>query len=83
MTVDPNVNNNENINIEWSGHQSIPVDRYTESNVTSGSGSVYTVTLTISPLAVQDDSTMVTCTATVTGGTTATVSDDITINMMC
>ena len=82
MTLDPAVNNNENINIEWSGHQSIPEDRYTVSDIMRGSGSNYTATLIISPLAVQDDDVMITCTGTVTGGTSATANDDVTINVM-
>ena len=51
-----------------------------------GSGSNYTATLIINPLAVQDDDVMITCTATVTatvtGGTSATANDDVTINVM-
>ena len=81
MTLDPAVNNNEYINIEWSGLQSISEDRYTVSDIMRGSGSNYTATLIISPLAVQDD-VMITCTATVTGGTSATANDDVTINVM-
>ena len=80
MTLDPAVNNNENINIEWSGHQSISED--TVSDIMRGSGSNYTATLIISPLAVQDDDVMITCTATVTGGTSATANDVVTINVM-
>ena len=82
MTLDPTVNDNEYINIEWSGHQSISEDRYTVSDVMRGSGSNYTATLIISPLAVQDDDVMITCTVTVTGGTSATANDDVTINVM-
>ena len=82
ITLDPTVNNNEYINIEWSGHQSISEDRYTVSDIMRGSGSNYTATLIISPLAVQDDDVMITCTGTVTGGTTATANDDVTINVM-
>ena len=82
MTLDPAVNNNEYINIEWSGHQSISEDRYTVSDVMRGSGSNYTATLIISPLAVQDDDSIITCTATVIGGTSATANDDVTINVM-
>ena len=80
MTLDPAVNNNEYINIEWSGLQSISVD--TVSDIMIGSSSNYTATLIISPLAVQDDDVMITCTATVTGGTSATANDDVTINVM-
>ena len=79
MTLDPAVNNNENINIEWSGHQFISEDRYTVSDVMRGSGSNYTATLIISPLDVQDDDVMITCTVTVTGDT---ANDDVTVNVM-
>ena len=83
VTLHPNVNNNETINIEWSGLQSISEDRYTMSNVTRESDSNYTATLNISPLAVQDDDVMFTCTETVIGGTSANAGDDIiTINVM-
>ena len=77
MTLDPAVNN-EYINIEWSGHQSLSVDRYTVSDIMRGSGSNYTATLIISPLAVQDDDVMITCTGIVTGGTSATANNDVT-----
>ena len=79
MTLDPAVNNNEYIIIEWSGHQSVSEDRYTVSDIMRGSDSNYTATLIISPLAVQDDDVMITCTVTVTG---ATANDDVTINVM-
>ena len=82
MTLDPAVNNNESINIEWSGLQSISEDRYTVSDIMRGSGSNYTATLIISPLAIQDDDVMITCTGTVIGGTSATANDDVTINVM-
>ena len=82
MTLDPAVNNNEYINIEWSGYQSISEDRYTVSDIMRGSGSNYTATLIISPLAVQDDDVMITCTGIVSGGTSATANDDVTINVM-
>ena len=82
MTLDPAVNNNEYINIEWSGHQSISEDRYTVSDIMRGSGSNYTATLIISPLAVQDDDVMITCTGTVTRGTSATANDDVTISVL-
>ena len=69
VTLHHEVNNNETINTEWNGLQSISEDRYTMSNVTSESDSNYTATLNISPLAVQDDDVMFTCTETVIGGT--------------
>ena len=80
VTLDPNVDNGENITTEWSD---ISGGRYSVT-AASGSGSTYTGNLTISPLADQDDGTY-TCTGTVTGGTNvlqATASDDVTITVM-
>ena len=51
---------------EWSGIQDIPKERYSFTGA-CGSGSTYTDSLTISPLADQDDGTY-TCTVRVTGG---------------
>ena len=68
VTLDPNVNNNESVSIEWSGLQSIPQNRYSVTGASEGSGTSYTGTLTISPLTDQDDG-LYTCTVTVTGGT--------------
>ena len=70
----PYVNNNERVSIEWSGLQSIPEDRYSlTATVTESTSSYtrYTNTLTISPLADQDDGQYI-CTGTVTGATSAT-----------
>ena len=83
MTLDPNVDNGEKIMTEWSGLQDIPEERYSVTG-TSDSGSTYTGSLTINPLADQDDGTY-TCTVTVTGGSNihqATASDDVTITVM-
>ena len=80
VTLDPNVDNGENITTEWSD---ISRGRYSVT-AASGSGSTYTGSLTISPLADQDDGTY-TCTGTVTGGTNvlqATASDAVTITVM-
>ena len=83
VTLDPNVDNGERVMTEWSGLQDISEGRYSVTG-TSGSGSTYTDSLTISPLADQDDGTY-TCTVTVTGGSNvqqATASDDVTITVM-
>ena len=83
VTLDPNVDNGENITTEWSGPRDISGERYSET-AASGSGSTYTGSLTIGPLADQDDGTY-TCTGTITGGTNvqqATASDNVTINVM-
>ena len=82
VTLDPNVNNNERVHIEWSGLQSIPQDRYSVTDASRGSGGSYTSTLTISPLTDQDDDRGYTCTGTVTGGTNATDSDYVTISVI-
>ena len=83
VTLDPNVDNGERVMTEWSGLQDIPEERYSVTGA-SGSGSTYTDSLTISPLADQDNGTY-TCTVIVTGGSNvqqATASDDVTIAVM-
>ena len=80
MTLDPNVDNGERVMTEWSGIQDIQEERYSVTG-TSGSGSTYTDSLTISPLADQDDGTY-TCTVTISGGNNvqqATASHNITV----
>ena len=82
VTLDTNVDNGERILTEWSGIQDIPKKRY--SFTACGSSSTYTDSLTISPLADQDDGTY-TCTVTVTGEVNvkqATASDDVNITVM-
>ena len=74
LPLNPYINNNERVSIEWSGLQSIPEDRYsvTATTIESSSGyTTYTNTLTISPLSDKDDG-QYTCTGTVTGATSAT-----------
>ena len=83
VTLDPNVNNDERVITEWSGHQNISEERFSITG-TSGSGSTYTDNLTISRLADQDDGTY-TCTVTVTGGSNVqqvTASDDVNVTVM-
>ena len=84
VTLDPNVDNGERVMTEWSGPRDISGDRYSVTG-TSGSGSSYTDSLTISPLADLDDGKY-TCTVTVTGGSNVqhvTASDDdVTITVM-
>ena len=72
MTLDSSVDNSEHVSIDCNG---MPEERSTPV-----SGNSYTSTLSISPLADQDDGTY-TCTVTVTGGTTATNSADISITV--
>ena len=81
VTLDPNVDSSrERVVTEWSGLQDIPEERYSVT-AASGSGSTYTGSLTISPLAYQDTGTY-TCTGTVTDAfTEATASDNIIINV--
>ena len=79
VTLDPNVDSGERAVTEWSGLQDIPEERYSVT-AASGSGSTYTGSLTISPLAYQDTGTY-TCTGTVTDAfSEATASDNISIN---
>ena len=83
VTLDPNVDSGESVMTKWSGPRGISGGRYSET-AAGGSGSTYTGSLTISPLADQDDGTY-TCTGTVTGGTNvqqATASGDVTITVM-
>ena len=83
MTLDSNVDSGESVVTSWSGLQDIPEQRYSVTDI-SGSGGSYTGSLTIRPLADQDDGTY-TCTVIVTGGSNvlqATASDDIIITVM-
>ena len=80
VTLDPNVGSGERVVTEWSGLQDIPEERYSVT-AASGSGSTYTGSLTISPLAYQDTGTY-TCIGTVNGSFhQANASDDISINV--
>ena len=83
MTLNSNVDSGESVVTSWSGLQGIPEQRYSATGASSSGGS-YTGSLTISPLADQDDGTY-TCTMTVTGGRNvlqATASDVIIITVM-
>ena len=84
VTLDPNVDNGESVMTEWSGPTDIFGESYSVA-AASGSGSTYTGSLTISPLADRDYGTY-TCTGTVTGGTNVqqpTASDDLTLHITC
>ena len=81
VTLDPNVDNDERVMTEWSGLQDIQEERYSVTCANSTYTDSTSTSLTISPLADQDDGTY-TCTVTVTGGSNvqqATASDDVTI----
>ena len=83
VTLDSNVDSGERVKTSWSGLQGIPEQCYSVTGA-SGSGGSYTGSLTISPLADQDDGTY-TCTVTLTGGSNvlqATASDDIIVTVM-
>ena len=83
VALDVNVDNGERVMTEWIGLHDIPEERYSVTG-THGSGSTYTDSLTISPLANQDDG-IYTCTVRVTGETynqQATASDNVTIIVM-
>ena len=77
VTLDSSVDNSEHVRIDWGR---MPEERSTVSPVMRVSGNSYTGSLTISPLVDRDDGTY-TCTGTITGGTTATNSDDISITV--
>ena len=77
MTLDPNVNSNETVSIEWSCPGGGACDDEGTTSVVGG-----TSTHIVSPLTDQDDDGLYTCTGTVTGGTSATASDTITISVM-
>ena len=66
VILDHNVNNSENVNIEWTGFHVVH-ERYVFTPAVRGSGKTYTSALTISPLAEVDSGTF-TCIGTVTGG---------------
>ena len=79
VTLNSNVDSGESVVTSWSGPRAIPGEQY---SVTDGSD--FEQTVTISPLADQDDGTY-TCNVTVTGGSNvlqATASDDIIITVM-
>ena len=79
VTLDSSVNNSEHVSIDWSR---MPEERSTVSPAMRVSDSSYTGSLTISPLADQDDDGTYTCTGTVTGETTASSGGAVTINVM-
>ena len=64
VALDPSVNNNENVGIEWSDLQRFEEERYSINATSRESGDNI---LTIDPLA-ELDSGVYTCTVTVTGG---------------
>ena len=83
VTLDSNVDSGESVETSWSGPRAIPGERYSVTDA-SGSGGSYIDSLTISPLADQDDGTY-TCTVTVTEGSNvlqATASNDTIITVM-
>ena len=68
VTLDSSVNNNELVSTDWTGLDHVPIDRISTTPVIRVIDSSYTSTLTISPLADQDDGTL-NCTGTATGAT--------------
>ena len=82
VTLDPYVDSRVEVTTKWSGPRDIPREKYsiTDAHV-SGRTNTYIGSLTISPLADQDDGTYI-CTGTVTGGRyvqQSTGSDDYVI----
>ena len=78
VTQDSSVDNREHVMIDWNR---MPEGRSTLSPAMRVSGNSHTGSLTISPLADQDDDGTYTCTVTVTGGTTASNSADVSITV--
>ena len=83
VTLDPNVDNNETINISWSVPSYISRERYLVTN-TTGSGGVYTSNLTFTSLVHEDNGTY-TCTGIVTGKNEeqVTASSNHTLSIDC
>ena len=82
-TFHTNVENGEEITVEWSGPRDISRDEYNVSHV-SRSMSIYIVRLIIDPVMIQDEG-IYTCTAIITNGSTnhlLNASDAITVNVI-
>ena len=72
------------VSVTWTGPRTIPGERYSVIEA-SGSGETYTGSLTISPLAEDQDDGQYTCSVTVSGGSSvleATNSDSTTIDVI-
>ena len=81
VTLEDSVNNNETVDIHWSGIQHVHYQNQTTTIPTKTSDYRYTGYLTISPLAI-GDSGMFTCTGTVNGENQfSNSSDDIAIDV--
>ena len=73
-----------NVSVTWTGPRTIPGERYSVMEA-SGSGETFTGSLTISPLAEDQDDGQYTCSVTVSGGSSvleATNNDSTTIDVM-
>ena len=83
VTLDPNVDNNENVTTSWSDPSGITGEKFLVT-ATNGSGSTYISHLTITALADQDNGTYI-CTGLVTGENEqqVTASDSHTIPAIC
>ena len=72
------------VSVTWTGPRPIPGERHSVMEA-SGSGGTYTGSLTISPLAEDQDDGQYTCSVTVSGGSSvleATNSDSTAIDVM-
>ena len=81
-TLDPNVDNNEDVLMTWSGPRDIPGERYLVM-MANESDDTYTTKLVISPLAKEDDDGQYTCSVTISGGNSvlgATSRTDVNIS---
>ena len=66
MTLHPNVDNEENVKIRWTGPNDLSGQRYSLTKLNK-TRSTYTINLTISPLRMDDDSDRYSCSVTVNG----------------
>ena len=66
ITLDPNVDNNEDVIMTWSGPRDIPGERYLVMMANESDGT-YTIRLVISPLSEDDDGQYI-CSVTIEGG---------------
>ena len=84
LSTNYGIDNDERVSTHWSGLDHIvPPERYSGTPAMRGFDGSYTGTLTISPLAEEDDGTL-SCTGTVTGGTESQSDTDTAVtNITC
>ena len=80
VTLAVPVDSNDTVSIHWTGTDTIPPERYILNPAMRVSDNRYVGSLTISPLADQDDGTF-TCTGTTSGGDVGSSTDSIAIDV--